>query len=88
MACAKNQPTDEEQGAFMLSQARQLLEHGNTKAARDTILSLRKRFPRAIDARKQAIVTLDSIDLVEAEIEGDTLKIEFYRRKIKVDNKH
>ncbi len=87
VACTKHQPTEEELGMEMLNEARQLLSEGNTSAARDTIMSLRKRYPRAIDARRQAILTLDSVDFVDAQAEGDTLKIEFYRRKMKVDNK-
>ncbi len=83
-ACTRK-PSDEEQGAKMLSQARELLKKGNTSAARDTIMSLRQRFPRAVDARRQAILTLDSIELLDAQREQDTLKIEFFERKIQTD---
>ncbi len=86
VACTKShQPTEEEQGEAMLNEARQLLQSGNTTAARDTIMSLRKRFPRAIEARKQAILTLDSVELADARAEGDTLKIDFFERKIGID---
>lgn len=80
-------PTDEEQGAALLQQARELLAEGQAQAARDTILSLRTRFPRALEARKQAILTLDSAELALACQEGDSLKAEFYRRKILFDQK-
>ncbi|MCD8301715.1 MAG: hypothetical protein LUC44_01700 [Prevotellaceae bacterium] len=84
VACT-HKPTDEEQGAKMLSLARELLQKGNTSAARDTIMSLRQRFPRAVDARRQAILTLDSVELLDAQREQDTLKIEFFERKIETD---
>jgi len=69
----------------MLAEARSLLTQGNASAARDTVLSLRKRFPRAIEARRQAILTLDSIELFAAQQQEDTLKIEFYKRKLEYD---
>ena len=72
-----------EQGQQMLSEARQLYADGNYSAARDTILSLRKRFPTALDARRQAILLMDSIELQLAE--GDSLKTEFFRRKLMHD---
>ncbi len=78
-------PTDEQQGSQMLQEARTLLRQGNTAAARDTILSLRRRFPRAVQARRQAILTLDSIELQDARNQADSLKIEFYERKIADD---
>jgi len=84
VACGKdNTPTDEEQGAVMLVQARQAYQSGDYSASRDTILSLRKRFPLAIEARKQAILLLDSVELMDAE--GDSLKQEFFRRKLQHD---
>lgn len=72
----------------MLEQARTLMKEGNNAAARDTILSLRKRFPRAIEARRQAILTLDSVELADATLLQDTLKLEFYRRKLQFDKEN
>ncbi len=81
-------PADvEKQGAELLEKARRSLEKGDTKAAREAIATLRKDYPRAIRARRQAILTLDSIDLREAQEENDTLKIEFFERKIKFDQR-
>ncbi len=77
--------TDEEAGAAMLNQARQHLREGNSQAARDTILSLRKRYPRAAEARRAAILTLDSVELYDAMQAQDSLKTEFFLRKIKAD---
>ena len=84
MGCSQ-QSTPQQQGEDMLVQARTLLVQGKPEAARDTILSLRKRFPAALDARRQAILLMDSVEYVLAE--GDSLKQEFYRRKLEHDLK-
>lgn len=83
LVCCTHQPTDEEQGRKMLEEARACYAKGNYTAARDTILSLRNRFPLALDSRREAILLLDSVELQEAK--GDTLKEEFYRRKLQYD---
>lgn len=83
-ACA-SEPNPEQQGAAMLDEARQLYASGQYATARDTILSLRKRFPMALEARKAAILLMDSVEIQLAE--GDTLKQVFYRRKLKHDLK-
>ena len=85
LAACTSKPDPEEQGALMLREARSLYASGQLSAARDTILSLRQRFPMAIEARKSAILLLDSIELQDAA--GDTLKEEFYRRKLAFDLK-
>ena len=65
-SCA-NAPADPEvSAAEMLSEARGLLEQKDYSAARDTILSLRKRYPQALKTRRAAILTLDSVELLEA----------------------
>ena len=87
-SCKETPPGDDEQGYAMLEQARTLMKEGNNAAARDTILSLRKRFPRAIEARRQAILTLDSVELADATLLQDTLKLEFYRRKLQFDKEN
>lgn len=48
----------------MLMQARMLMESKEFSAARDTIFQLRERHPRALETRRAAIVTLDSIELM------------------------
>ena len=82
LSCAKP-ASEEEQGQQMLREARELYADGQYGAARDTILSLRQRFPKAFEARTEAILLMDSIELKDAE--GDTLKQEFYRRKLSFD---
>ncbi len=84
--CHKEKPlSEEEKGMEMLNQARQLLSQGDINAARDTIEQMRKHHPLAIEARRQAILTMDSIELQGAIQEGDSLKIQFYTKKIKFD---
>ena len=82
IACV-SKPDPEQQGAAMLTEARQLYFEGRYEACRDSILSLRRRFPTAIDARRQALLLMDSVELQLAE--GDTLKQEFFRRKLQFD---
>ncbi len=87
-ACGSKQQDPEVMGQQMLNEARTLLSQGNTDAARDTIMSLRQRYPLAVQARRQAILTLDSIELQAARNEGDSLKTEFYIRKIEFDKEN
>ena len=84
VAC-NHQPSDEEMGQRMLSEARNAYIEHDYAAARDTILSLRKRYPMALETRRQAILLMDSIELMDAQ--GDTLKVEFFRRKLEHDRK-
>ncbi len=85
LCACKPQTTDEEGGQQMLAEARACYASGNYTAARDTILSMRKRFPTAFEARQQAILLMDSVELQLAE--GDSLKSEFFRRKLEHDRK-
>lgn len=81
----------------MLSEARAALQAKDYNAARDTIMSLRKRFPTAIEARKQGILLLDSVELFAAEdslAQADSaewerldVKAKFFRRKLQEDFK-
>lgn len=79
----ERKPDDEQQGQQMLTQARYAYIEHDYDAARDTILSLRRRFPMALEARRQAILLMDSIELMDAQ--GDSLKTEFFRRKLEHD---
>ena len=80
VSCGGNQPDPEQQGQQMLTEARICYAQGNYAAARDSIMSLRKNHPTALEARRQAILLLDSVELQLAE--GDSLKQEFFRRKL------
>ena len=80
VSCCSHQPDPEQQGQQMLTEARTLYTQGNYAAARDSILSLRQNYPKALKARRQAILLLDSVELQLAQ--GDSLKSEFYCRKL------
>jgi predicted Zn-dependent protease len=49
----------------MLADARQQLSEKNYDSARATILDLRKQHPTALQTRRAAILTLDSVELME-----------------------
>lgn len=93
-ACASNEEHEAQQ---MLQQARSALHHRLYSEARDSILSLRKKHPTAINARKQGILLLDSIELQAAadsltKAEGNEwerldVKRKFYERKLQEDQK-
>lgn len=84
-ACNQENKNQDKEGMQMLSEARALLQQGKIDAARDTILSLRKKYPFAVEARRQAILTMDSIELQGAKDSAIDLKIEFYTRKLELD---
>ncbi len=85
VACKEAKPDVESEAAAMLYQARSLLEQGNVSAARDTILAMRERYQLAKETRSQAVLTLDSVELADAVLMDDSLKIEFFTRKIEED---
>ena len=94
-ACAKKTP--EERAANMLREARYALHHHLWNEARDTIFSLRRNCPTAIEARRQAILLLDSIEMNAAadslklvtgkEWERLNVKKQFFERKLQEDLK-
>ncbi len=94
-SCTKEKP--EEQAARMLRDARYALHHHLYSEARDTILSLRRKCPTAIEARRQAILLLDSIEMNAAtdslklvsgkEWERLNVKKQFFERKLQEDIK-
>ena len=59
--------TQAAQGSVLLSEARTLCQAGRYDAARDTIQSLRRTCPLAIEARKQAILLMDSVEMLAAQ---------------------
>jgi len=94
-ACTKETP--EERAALMLREARYALHHHLWNEARDTIFSLRRNCPTAIEARRQAILLLDSIEMNAAadslklvtgeEWERLDVKRQFFERKLQEDLK-
>jgi len=90
--------SDVDKAAFrMLGDARFALRHGHYDEARDTIFSMRRQYPTAIEARKQGILLLDSIELTAAkdslqhaqgqEWERLHVKAQFFERKLQEDKK-
>lgn len=95
---ACNRQSDIDRAAFsMLGDARFALRYQHYSEARDSIFSLRRRYPTAIEARRQAILLLDSIELMAArdslqhaegpEWERLHVKAQFYERKLQEDQK-
>ena len=97
MLTACSEKTPEERAANMLKEARYALHHHLYNEARDTIYSLRRNCPTAIEARRQAILLLDSIEMNAAadslklvtgkEWERLNVKKQFYERKLQEDLK-
>ncbi|MGM9621515.1 MAG: hypothetical protein ACI3X4_08700 [Bacteroidaceae bacterium] len=88
---------EEEKAQQMLQEARAALRHRQYSEARDSIFSLRQKHPTAIDARRQGILLLDSIELQAAsdslaKAEGEewerlSVKKKFYERKLQEDER-
>lgn len=55
------------QGGAVLAEARSLCLAGRYDAARDSIFSLRRHYPYAIEARRQAILLMDSVEMLSAQ---------------------
>lgn len=97
MLCACGGNEANEKAARMLSDARFALKYGHYSEARDFILFLRQKYPTAIEARKQAILLLDSIEMTAAadslknaqgeEWERLHIKQQFFERKLLEDKK-
>ena len=65
MGCKTTEENAEDIAGRMLVEARQLMAEGRYDAARDTIFALRQQHPTALEARSQAILTLDSVELLQ-----------------------
>lgn len=63
--CKTSGEASEEDASYMLNEARYLLSRKHYMAARDTILSMRRQHPTALQTRRAAIITLDSVELME-----------------------
>ena len=79
--CGKSEKErNNEMAAQLLKQARQELSNKQYNNARATIQAIRTNYPTAFDARAAAILTLDSVELMEARdslvILGKAVKLE------------
>lgn len=82
-------------GMAVLNVARKHLAQKDYTSARDSIISLRKNHPHAIEARTLGLLTLDSIEMLAArdslalatgeDIERLSIKAQFYERKLVKD---
>ena len=96
-ACTEQKNEVQECAARALSEARIHLTQKQFDAARDSIMSIRKNYPTAIDVRRRAILLLDSIEMQAAEdsalyAAGDErerldMKAQFFARKLEEDKK-
>lgn len=66
-ACNRKEADVEEEAARMLGLARQLMNTRDYASAKDSVQSMRKRFPTAFNARTEGIIVMDSIELLEAQ---------------------
>lgn len=79
----------------MLQKSREHLLNKRYDAARDSILSMRKKYPTALQSRAQGILLLDSIELLAAhdslgnatgeEWKRLSIKVQFFERKLQED---
>lgn len=93
----KNREEAERHGATLLDEARRALRAEDYEMARNKVITLRREQPLALDARRKAILLLDSIELRAATdsvrfLEGEewervNMKMQFYQRKLGEDIK-
>lgn len=94
-SCASSPTTPEAAASAMLEKSRLHLQDGRYDAARDSILSMREKYPTALDCRAQGILLLDSIELLAAQdsmgsATGEewkrlSVKAQFFERKLQED---
>lgn len=66
-ACSSEKKDPNREAAPMLESARALMADKNYQAAKDSVLSLREKYPTAFDVRRQGILVMDSIELLQAQ---------------------
>lgn len=66
-SCGRKEPDPEIGAQHILSSARILMAQKNYLAAKDSILEMRKKFPKAFNARTEGIIVMDSIELLQAQ---------------------
>lgn len=95
MACTEE--AVEPKAAAMLNKSRMHLKDGRYDAARDSIISMREKYPTALESRAQGILLLDSIEMLAAQDSLDdatgeewkrlSIKALFFERKLQEDKK-
>lgn len=96
-SCATAPTTPEAGASAMLEKSRLHLQDGRYDAARDSILSMRRQYPTALQSRAQGILLLDSIEMLAAkdsmgsatgeEWKRLSVKAQFFERKLQEDKK-
>ena len=96
-SCASSPTTPETAASAMLKKSRQHLQDGRYDAARDSIFSMRRQYPTALQSRAQGILLLDSIEMLAAQdsmgsATGEewkrlSVKAQFFERKLQEDKK-
>ena len=96
-SCASSPINPETEASAMLKKSRQHLQDGRYDAARDSILSMREKYPTALKSRAQGILLLDSIEMLAArdsmgsatgeEWKRLSIKAQFFERKLQEDMK-
>ena len=96
-SCASSPITPEAEASAMLKKSRLHLQDGRYDAARDSILSMREKYPTALKSRAQGILLLDSIEMLAArdsmgsatgeEWKRLSIKAQFFERKLQEDMK-
>lgn len=96
-SCASSPINPETEASAMLKKSRLHLQDGRYDAARDSILSMREKYPTALKSRAQGILLLDSIEMLAArdsmgsatgeEWKRLSIKAQFFERKLQEDMK-
>ena len=71
-SCTSEKKDPNQEAAPMLESARTLMFEKKYQAATDTILAMRKQYPTALEVRRQGILVMDSIELLQAQ---DSLRV-------------
>lgn len=75
----------ESAAAGMLTEARAELQRDSLVRARNIIMSMRSTHRMALTARRQAILLMDSVEMRDAQLQGDTERYRFFTYKLKHD---
>ena len=66
-SCTSKEPDPEIGATEMLNTARRLMNEKDYEAAKDSVLLMRQKFPKALKTRTRGIVVMDSIELLQAQ---------------------
>lgn len=84
--CGVNEKYDDSEARGLLKKARCCLSEGDYVSARECVVAIRSRHRRAVQVRREALVLVDSINLVEARHEAALAKARMGQLKATVDS--